>query len=72
MTSEQDLLETGEVQEVPVSPPGPRSHRARRTRSLRSDAINVWRTNQRGLLVAALGTIGLRLITEWVGLGGWC
>jgi hypothetical protein len=42
----------------------------RRTRSLRSDVADLWGTNRRALLVAALGTIGLRLITEWVGLVG--
>ena len=27
-----------------------------------------WHTNKRAALVAALGTVGLRLITEWIGL----
>ena len=68
LAPEQDLLEIGKDQGVPVSPPGPRSHRVRRTRSLRSDLANCWSANRHGLLVAALGAIGLRLITEWVGL----
>jgi len=40
----------------------------RHTRSLRSDVANLWRANRHALLVGAFGTIGLRLVTEWVGL----
>jgi len=52
---------------------GPRvpSH-ARAQRSLTSSAraalLAFWQANKRAALVAALGTIGLRLITEWIGL----
>jgi|GEM_PF-883245 len=66
--SEQDLLETGADQKESVSLLGPRRHGVRRNRSLRADVTNAWRANRHALLVGALGTIGLRIITEWVGL----
>ena len=50
--------------------PAPRAlpTRPRRRRTIGPRAYGWWTRNQHGLLIATVGTIGLRLVTEWVGL----
>jgi hypothetical protein len=43
-------------------------HHQSRSSTVGASLIAFWHANKRAALVAALGTIGLRLITEWIGL----
>jgi hypothetical protein len=57
----------GTVDDPPVPDPGPRV-RSTRPSPAAAWAARAWSDNNRALLVAAVGTVVLRVVTEWVGL----
>jgi hypothetical protein len=65
---EADLATAGGSGDLTDPVPVARIARGGRPGPLVRRARAFWTTNRQGLVVAALGTVGLRLITEWIGL----